>query len=1364
VTAGIEVDPSKYTPTETLPASLVNVADSYAVAMMTGAVDDADSILNRYRGEVTSDENAPSVVDPSSSPRRDLLMPLGHLCHDGASAGSLATELALHPAPTVTSLLLLPLTGGSTIRDAPLAVSIVGRQCEEEDGTTDETAIGDEEDDGFLAGGGRSVGGHAWSLPSVVDPTSGCPLRRKGSVVPSFSCRPDRTPQSLQVGLWRCPCGSGARFPSCCGRPSAIASLSLTPQQLRVTFSSSTATLPMVVGDVVRPGPKARRFGQPVASGTSNASSERCVCGSKVPFERCCKPFAKLPPIQQELVVAPTRGPLDDAFSMPQPLSGARAPSALPGHLGSVSEAAVQLAVANRAVSEVDTRAALMTSLSLATASDLLDGALRGPLAAALLSATPITDLLHLTQTMFDVDLVSGVMLSLSQRMLDLSTSGSVMSTLQVVANHAAAVAASPPSLCLTAAVVAAVDNGFLLHQQLQVGDRVVVDTAKSAPLASEGFAWVRRVSARTAARSELPSIYPVARPPAGWHTRISVRHVTGSIEEMQDEPRIINLFTGVAAPGGATGAVDRQWSGGVSGAIRRRGIQGRLGEVHVLREPNASSEGLGVVAVTGLGPSSTFAPEHGRVASAAAVSAILDAVVATPDATSNATAPLRIHTIMHGSGIGGHSPTACAHATLLGALDGIGSSSSLTAALGRWAGIELVLVEFDERRSAAAADGVRKVQEVLASIDAGLVAPRDVERAAAPPEGKRKGKVVPPRCNGDDRDDKTDVTVDEDGGIYPLTWLRLDVQDVFVPVCPGCGDGGDGNDEIETDEDATASLLLALRALPAALVRIECRRCGRKVDREDVDERGMVILPARQEEQTLLNEDAPATAVDAALQKPAPLVVPVASPPAVEVEALPEEGVVAPPPPPPPPLPSPPPPTSSVPPPPPPPPPLPKLKPGLISPAMSRPVVEVPPRQASPPVGSQQARSSPRPPSLSPEESLYTRLAAALAPRSLVDTLPEGSSSSADSFSVSPSYVGLLLPTLCRDVRFVGSREDKHVEKRRAMLTNEGRGDEVARERAGECLVCVSSLLKRMAVLPQRAVAAAAGDKAARLSREDALGAVCAHGKLLLTSSLPESLSSTEMSNSSSSTLSRASLALSPKSAGLRYLAQDRTLTSLGSDDIDKIYAALDKRERGALKAKSTEENEVKESEQPADYSMSSVPSSVAGATAVGTRLVWVPCALAHLLSLPTLLAATECPDCSQLIRDREQERQVYNSLVSAVQQAKANATPMLSGRPVWYMVEGKWFRSWQRYIRPPTELFAPNGPEKTDLPPIRTSLLRNTDPSNTIPEKVAAGLRVDEEYVAVPRNVWTYLRAKYGVEGPTIARYSRNIYGEMA
>ena len=133
-----------------------------------------------------------------------------------------------------------------------------------------------------------------------------------------------------------------------------------------------------------------------------------------------------------------------------------------------------------------------------------------------------------------------------------------------------------------------------------------------------------------------------------------------GDIARIASDAAIVNLFDGVKAPGGATGAVDRALGGLIGDLIADGEITGKKGNNVLIHTPEGRYGDFAPkrVLVMGLGPSSEFGLPDVREIAAVAANRLKG--IAT-----NAT------TIVHGAGIGGIETSAAAQALAEGSIVG---------------------------------------------------------------------------------------------------------------------------------------------------------------------------------------------------------------------------------------------------------------------------------------------------------------------------------------------------------------------------------------------------------------------------------------------------------------------------------------------------------------------------------------------------------------------------------------------------------------------------------------------------------------------------------------------------------------------
>ena len=129
----------------------------------------------------------------------------------------------------------------------------------------------------------------------------------------------------------------------------------------------------------------------------------------------------------------------------------------------------------------------------------------------------------------------------------------------------------------------------------------------------------------------------------------MEIQVVAGGIQATEDALIVVNLFEGVEAPGGATGAVDQALSGAIREAIADGDFRGKKGETAVFYPRGAIPASRMVV--VGLGPQDKFTLQTVREAAAAAARKARELGVAS------------FSSVVHGAGAGGFSGS-CWHAS----------------------------------------------------------------------------------------------------------------------------------------------------------------------------------------------------------------------------------------------------------------------------------------------------------------------------------------------------------------------------------------------------------------------------------------------------------------------------------------------------------------------------------------------------------------------------------------------------------------------------------------------------------------------------------------------------------------------------
>ena len=131
-----------------------------------------------------------------------------------------------------------------------------------------------------------------------------------------------------------------------------------------------------------------------------------------------------------------------------------------------------------------------------------------------------------------------------------------------------------------------------------------------------------------------------------------------GSLTDYPCDALIVNLFEGITAPGGGTGAVDRALGGAISRVIKEEEFEGSLGSIAVIRECDMIPAAK--VLLVGLGKREDLGVLQIMRASGAAARKCREL-----RATS-------VASILHGAGIGGIAAFDCAKALVLGTILGV--------------------------------------------------------------------------------------------------------------------------------------------------------------------------------------------------------------------------------------------------------------------------------------------------------------------------------------------------------------------------------------------------------------------------------------------------------------------------------------------------------------------------------------------------------------------------------------------------------------------------------------------------------------------------------------------------------------------
>lgn len=173
----------------------------------------------------------------------------------------------------------------------------------------------------------------------------------------------------------------------------------------------------------------------------------------------------------------------------------------------------------------------------------------------------------------------------------------------------------------------------------------------------------------------------------------MNIRVAAGNIAEQDTGAVVVNLFEGVTAPSGATGAVDAALDGAISALISEGEITGKRGEITLIHT-------LGKIApkrvlVAGLGKAEDFTLDGVRSVAAETARRIRSAGVKSAA------------TIAHGAGIGGMEEWGVAQAVAEGAVMGLYRFDKHKSNDGGNSLDELTIVEFDESKIRMMMNGV---------------------------------------------------------------------------------------------------------------------------------------------------------------------------------------------------------------------------------------------------------------------------------------------------------------------------------------------------------------------------------------------------------------------------------------------------------------------------------------------------------------------------------------------------------------------------------------------------------------------------------------------------------------------------------
>jgi leucyl aminopeptidase len=179
-----------------------------------------------------------------------------------------------------------------------------------------------------------------------------------------------------------------------------------------------------------------------------------------------------------------------------------------------------------------------------------------------------------------------------------------------------------------------------------------------------------------------------------------------GSLTKIKCDLLVVNEFSEVKKPGGATAAADKELDGAISQLIKSGEITGKLGETNLIHTQGKLPATQ--VLVVGLGPSAGFDLDKARIAAAAAIKEAKRIKAKT------------VATIVHGAGVGGLENDEAAQALVEGSLIGaykykgyvtLDKESALAVE-------ELIIIELQKSKILAITAGVKTGEIIAAAVN----------------------------------------------------------------------------------------------------------------------------------------------------------------------------------------------------------------------------------------------------------------------------------------------------------------------------------------------------------------------------------------------------------------------------------------------------------------------------------------------------------------------------------------------------------------------------------------------------------------------------------------------------------------------
>ena len=184
---------------------------------------------------------------------------------------------------------------------------------------------------------------------------------------------------------------------------------------------------------------------------------------------------------------------------------------------------------------------------------------------------------------------------------------------------------------------------------------------------------------------------------------QISARQ--GNIAEQPTGCLIVNLFESVTTPGGATGAVDAALGGAISRLIASGDFTGKSGTTALLYTGDALPAPR--VLVVGLGDAAKFDLHAARKAAATAYKAL-----------ARLSGVKEAATIVHGAGIGGLEPQACAQALAEGTLLAAYGAPNYKRETQERTLQTLAVVEYDAQKLPLVEAGLRRGEAIATGVN----------------------------------------------------------------------------------------------------------------------------------------------------------------------------------------------------------------------------------------------------------------------------------------------------------------------------------------------------------------------------------------------------------------------------------------------------------------------------------------------------------------------------------------------------------------------------------------------------------------------------------------------------------------------